>query len=64
MNKKDVLDAIGEAYEKSGCKPLGDWSASITLPGARTVATIAGSVTPLGSLNFITSAYPMLQKPK
>ena len=60
MDKKDVLDAIGEAYEKSGCKPNGDWSASIVLPGARTRATIAGSVKPIGDLHFITTAYPSI----
>jgi RHS repeat-associated protein len=62
MNDNDVLKAIGQAYERSGCKRSGDWSASITLPGANTPAVVSGSVKPLGNIHFITSAYPSLTR--
>jgi RHS repeat-associated protein len=60
MNKKDVIEAIGEAYIKSGCKPSGDWDATITLPGANVRATVTGYVRPIGNIHFITTAYPSI----
>ncbi|MBE9178151.1 EndoU domain-containing protein [Oculatella sp. LEGE 06141] len=58
MSKDDVIKAIGEAYLKDGCKPNGDWSASIILPGANIPATVSGSVRPIGNIHLITTAYP------
>ncbi|MEC4896326.1 MAG: RHS repeat-associated core domain-containing protein, partial [Oscillatoria sp. PMC 1051.18] len=56
LRDQEVLNLIGEAYIKSGCRPSDDWEAIVISPITRSPMRIRG-----GAINyFIKTAFPVI----
>jgi hypothetical protein len=55
LSDTQVLGLVGEAYVKSGCKPSGDWRATVTNPLINQSMAIEGGATNY----FVKTAFPV-----